>query len=258
MDIKYIPIFTSNYIWLMINKDSKQAVAVDPGLSTPVIDFLSKENLTLTDILITHHHSDHVGGVLDLKKRYNPNIYAPYIESVAGATNKVRNSDRVFLSVINDYFEVLDIPGHTLGHVAYYNKLQNILFCGDTLFSAGCGRLFEGNYAELYASLKKLSSLPDLTLVYCTHEYTIENLKFAKLLEPNNKSIIKRTNESLQMLAKGLPTLPSTIGAEKEFNPFLRCHSPDIVRYLENNYGLMANDEEEVFACLRKLKDGFH
>ena len=239
MKIQYIAIFDDNYIWLLVDEESQTAVAVDPGDSAPLLDYLSAHNLTLTDILITHHHADHIGGVLDLKQHFQLEVYGPKLENIQVVTKELVEGDIVTIETMGLSFAVIEIPGHTLGHIAYYNQEHAILFCGDTLFSAGCGRIFEGTPAQMYASLQKLQNLPIDTAVYCTHEYTLANLKFAESVEPGNPAILNRVAEVTKLREQGLASLPSTIDAEQQFNPFLRC------------------DSEEQFTHLRKLKDNF-
>jgi hydroxyacylglutathione hydrolase len=251
MNIQSIPIFKDNYIWLIVG--AKSAVAIDPGDAKPLQDFLHKHDLSLDAILITHYHSDHVGGILDLKEEYNPNIYAPKSEQVQGITQQVSGGDELLLSSINKTLSVLDIPGHTLGHVGYY--MPGILFCGDTLFSAGCGRIFEGSPQQMFDSLQKLAALPDETLVYCTHEYTAKNLEFAKTIEPSNTAIENKLNAVLELRKNNTPSIPTTIGEEKKYNPFLRCYRPEIVLHLENYFGLKISSSVEAFKYLRQLKD---
>lgn len=255
--IKIIPfaIFTDNYIWLIINEASKTVAAVDPGEAENLKIFLDKEGLILTDILITHHHFDHIGGIAKLKEYYSLNIYAPKDEDVAYATSKLSEGDECYLSAIGCKFYVMDTPGHTLGHISYY--MPGVIFCGDTLFSAGCGRLFEGTPEQMYSTIQKIMNLPDNTAVYCTHEYTSKNLQFANTVEPSNLAVKNKIDEVQNLRNSFLPSIPSTIGDEKAINPFLRCYSSEITAYLENHFGLKLNNEVKVFKYLRKLRDDF-
>ncbi|MDF1758435.1 MAG: hydroxyacylglutathione hydrolase [Legionellaceae bacterium] len=255
MNITPLAIFNDNYIWLVINKEARTVVAVDPGDAAPLKCFLDSENLTLTDILITHYHMDHIGGVSNLIDEYHPNVYTPKSEKITGSTCLLTEGDKVILPSIDSSFEVLEIPGHTLGHIAYYSP--GVLFCGDTLFSAGCGRIFEGSPEQMYASIQKIANLPEKTKVYCTHEYTMSNLQFAHTLEPSNIDIQRKIDEVRHLRKANLPSLPTTIEDEKTFNPFLRCDSQQITSYLENHFGLNLNSQHEVFKYLRKLKDNF-
>lgn len=257
IDIQYIEIFNDNYIWLIISADKLNAVAVDPGDSGPVIAYLDAENITLTDILITHHHFDHTGGILDLAKIYDLNVYGPYHENIPGVTVNLQEGDKVCLESIDLELTVIEVPGHTLGHIAYYSENYTKLFCGDTLFSAGCGRVFEGTTQQMYASLQKLMNLPDTTQIYCTHEYTLQNLKFAEFIEPENLAIKYKIKEVESLQAKLTPSLPTTLADEKEFNPFLRCKEPALLEALSATQGVSFASAEDTFKCLRKLKDNF-
>lgn len=246
LEILPIPAFQDNYIWLLHN--GKHAVVVDPGDALPVIDTLLARELTLDAILITHHHSDHIDGVAELLKKWAVPVYAPKRESYPFSHIEVMEGSLVNLDRLGVELRVMETPGHTLGHVAYYGA--NCLFCGDTLFSAGCGRLFEGTPRQMYDSLQRFAKLPPETQVYCTHEYTEHNLNFARTLEPENKAIAARLLEVASLRAQRLPSLPSTIGLELLTNPFLRCdrttfpsvattHPLEIftaIRLLRNNY----------------------
>lgn len=239
--------FKDNYIWLGVEDESRSAFVVDPGDAKPVLNFLREKNIKLNAILITHKHTDHVGGIAALLEKFpDVPVYANPIEQVAHA-NAVKPWPA--------YFQVLDIPGHTRGHIAYV--VSNNLFCGDTLFGAGCGRLFEGTAEMMLSSLKKLSALPDNTFVYCGHEYTKSNLQFALYLEPNNTEVQQRMRATQEKLEQGLPTLPSTIGLEKKTNPFLRCHEPSIVKAVESRVQKKLNSEVDVFFEMREMKNSF-
>jgi hydroxyacylglutathione hydrolase len=249
LKIRPIPAFQDNYIW-MIQNDNHVAV-VDPGDAVPVISTLQKENLTLDAILITHHHNDHIGGVQNLLKEFQTQVFAPANESFDFPHQAVRENDLIQLPNLKLDLSVLDIPGHTNGHVAYYGL--NHLFCGDTLFGGGCGRLFEGTYEQLFNSLQKLAALPDETLLYCAHEYTEHNLRFASLVDSKNLALINRIAITKKVRSSNKPSLPSSIGLEKETNPFLRCHDQIITSAL----GLQAPDPIAVFKTLRKMRNNF-
>ena len=222
-----IPAFEDNYIWLI--NQSENAIVVDPGDAVPVIAALKKYHLNLTTILITHHHGDHIDGVQTLLQHFpNARVYAPTLEQFAFNHTAVREGDQI--EALELIFNVLEVPGHTLGHVAYFVKSSQapLLFCGDTLFGAGCGRLFEGTPAQMFASLKKLSQLPPETNVFCTHEYTLKNIQFALSVEPDNPHLIARKMDTERLIAAQKPSLPSTIALELATNPFLRCNLASI------------------------------
>lgn len=216
-----IPAFSDNYIWLLAG-DGK-AWVVDPGEAAPVLAALHTRKLTLAGILITHHHPDHTGGVKALLKDFPVPVFGP---ENSPAANLIDNplKDKESIRIGTWQFSVITIPGHTLDHVAFYCAAEKILFCGDTLFSAGCGRVFEGSYEQMYQSLSKLAALPDDTKVCCAHEYTLSNLRFAVTTEPSNQDIINYQKQCEESRKKSLPTLPSSIGLEKRINPFLRCN----------------------------------
>lgn len=251
MQIVPIPAFNDNYIWLM--HDGRHALAVDPGDARPVQDFIAQNDLTLAAILITHHHADHVGG-LPAFAGMCP-VYGPATESIAGLTHRVREGDAVSIPELDVRFDVLDLPGHTLGHIAYVGP--DLVFCGDTLFSGGCGRLFEGSPAQMKASLAKLAALPAATRVYCTHEYTLANLAFAQAAEPDNPARDAWLAECQQRRAAGAPTLPSTIGRERAINPFLRVDHASVLSGLSSFVGHAPKDATHAFAALREWKNNF-
>lgn len=265
LTISGIKAFTDNYIWCVADK--RNAMVVDPGDASPVISYLTMNQLSLTDILITHHHWDHVGGLDELKKAYpDVKIHGPNNPKIHQIEDILREGDRVELTHFDLSFDILQTPGHTLDHIVYSN--HELIFCGDTLFSGGCGRMFEGTPEVFYESLQKLASLPASLKVYCTHEYTLANLNFALSVEPNNSSLKQYFHWVKTQRESDLCTLPSTIARELAINPFLRCHSDDI-RNNMNDVELELNREasssminprkEEIltFAALRKLKDNF-
>ena len=253
LSIAPVPAFMDNYIWVIRN--SQHAAAVDPGDAAPLLSYLESENLDLVAILNTHHHDDHVGGNLDLKARFGCRIYGPLREDIPGITHRLKGGDTVLIPELDLTFDVMDIPGHTLGHIAYYG--QNMLFCGDTLFGCGCGRVFEGTMAQMHASLDKLASLPADTRVFCAHEYTQSNIRFARAVEPENKVLEKREAQALELRKKNLPTLPSTIGLEKATNPFLRGDILEVAHCAEHHAGQKLADENAVFEVLRIWKNGY-
>lgn len=252
-----IPAFTDNYIWLMVNSDNKAAAVIDPGTAEPVLNALTDNNLTLTAILLTHHHHDHIGGVVELLANFRVPVYAPLHESILSADHRVTETDKVDLTELNCQFRVLDIPGHTHGHIAYWHEQTKALFCGDTLFTAGCGRLFEGTAEQMYQSLQKIAALPDDTLIYCGHEYTAANLKFAQAVEPDNIDIQQRIEHTKSLRAHNLPTVPASLALEKKTNPFLRSHRENVQQAVTRFAGHDLATNSEVFKYTRLWKDGF-
>lgn len=234
-------------------------VVVDPGDAAPVVAFLAAQQLTLDAILITHHHADHVGGVDELAARWAVPVFGPAAEAIACVTTPLADGDRVSLPVVVDEpFTVLSVPGHTRGHIAYLS--DDILFCGDTLFAAGCGRLFEGTPAQMHDSLSRLAALPGATRVYCTHEYTMSNLRFALAVDGDNAAVVERSFREQERRHRGEPTLPSSIALERSSNPFLRCTAPAVVASVTAHANLQASAASNavaVFAALRQWKNDF-
>lgn len=250
MKIIPIPAFDDNYIWLIRNQ--RYAVAVDPGDAEPVLEYLRHHDLRLTAILVTHHHGDHTGGNQDLVRGADIPVFGPRRENIPALTHPVGQNEIVRLPELDMEFAVLDVPGHTAGHIAYYGA--NSLFCGDTLFTCGCGKLFEGTPAQMYASLQKLAALPDETAVYCAHEYTLANILFAKSVEPANAALLGREADAIRARNAGRPTVPSSMALEKETNPFLRCTQPAVIEAAARHAGQQLDDPASVFAALRKWK----
>lgn len=256
--MKFIPLpaFQDNYLWLL--HDGQRALVVDPGDAQPVLAFLERSGLQLEAILVTHHHPDHIGGVDVLRDATGAHVWGPARERIPEPVERLAEGDTI--EVLGLHFRVLDVPGHTVGHIAYYcEKVDGapLLFCGDTLFSGGCGRLFEGTPAQMHASLTKLAALPDATRVCCTHEYTLANLKFAKAVEPSNDELIHYNEHCERLRAQGLPTLPSSIGEEKRINPFLRTRHAAVAWAAQAHGAADPNDEVAVFAALRQWKNEF-
>jgi hydroxyacylglutathione hydrolase len=248
--------FTDNYIWLIHSpRDGRQVVAVDPGDAKPVEAALADRGLTLGGILITHHHRDHVGGVSELLQRRAVPVYGPANEIVPGNATPLREGEHAALPSLGLEFSVLDIPGHTAGHIAYVG--HGALFCGDTLFSAGCGRLFEGTPEQMVSSLSKLAALPDDTLVYCGHEYTLSNLKFALTVEPENAEAAGYFAQCRELRARDEATVPSDIRRERNVNPFIRCDGNTVKQAAEAYAGRGLQSHTEVFAVIRQWKDSF-
>lgn len=254
-----ISAFADNYIWAACDSDGQQLCVVDPGDAQPVIDFLGRNGLRLSDILVTHHHPDHTGGIQELVDRYSCRVIGPGTSGIKGISEQVSEGDSV--TVLEQSFSVIEVPGHTLDHIAYYcddeNQKAPILFCGDTLFAAGCGRLFEGTPEMMHASLAKLTSLPPSTRVYCTHEYTMANLEFAIAADSGNTKLQTRIEEERTKRKAEQPTLPSSIELELATNPFLRCAEPELQKTAQARLGRNACNEVEVFAALRAWKDSF-
>jgi hydroxyacylglutathione hydrolase len=252
-DLTRISAFKDNYIWLL-RKDASAAV-VDPGDAAPVLDVLQRERLSLSSILITHHHQDHRGGIDGLLAHApSAQVFGPAGESITGMTHPLRGGERIRLVALDLELQVIAVPGHTLGHLAYYG--EGCLFCGDALFAGGCGRIFEGTPLSMYESLARLTALPDATWVYCGHEYTEANLRFALAVEPGNRVLRHRADEVAVMRAKGQSTVPSTLAVEKATNPFLRCKEPEVVAAARVR-GVTENDPVAVFAALREWKNSF-
>lgn len=254
LQIDPIPAFDDNYIWTLYGE--RHAVVVDPGEAAPVLAWLNARQRVLSGILCTHHHGDHVGGIAELCAVYNVPVYAPRAENIAGTTNPVAEGDSVTLPELDVTLGVMDIRGHTRGHVGYLG--EGYVFCGDTLFGCGCGRLFEGSMNELHHALQRLAALPDDTRVYCAHEYTESNIRFALVCEPDNASLQQRADETHALRATGRPSVPSTIALEKATNPFLRCAEPAVIRAAQT-HGEVAESGGElaVFSALRRWKDHF-
>ncbi len=248
--------FKDNYIWLLRSSVAAQCVLVDPGDAAPVLDVLQQLSLSPTAILLTHHHHDHVGGVAVLKEKY-PHclVYAPIEDAAKIAIVDKRVGDGENIASDVGCFAVMAIAGHTLGHIAYYGAGK--LFCGDTLFAAGCGRVFEGTMAQMYTALQKIAALPDSTEIYCGHEYTEKNVQFARLVEPDNQVIIALQQRVVQLRQKNQPTLPSTLAIEKATNPFLRCDVMTIRARVEKHFSMRCQSALDVFSALRRWKDAF-
>ena len=252
MAIHAVPAFKDNYIWMV--EDGRHAVAVDPGDAAPVQEFLERRGLALTAVLATHHHADHVGGMPELARRWKCPTIGPTQEVAAGLDRRVAEGEVFTVPGIALELATLDIPGHTAGHIALYSR--DAVFCGDTLFACGCGRLFEGTPAQMMASLAKLARLPGPTRVYCGHEYTLANIQFAQAVEPGNAKLAARAAREAAKRGRGEPTLPSTIADELATNPFLRCTEPEVVLSAERRAGRKL-EPVEVFAEIREWKNNF-
>ena len=249
-EISFIPAFKDNYIWLL--RQGQRAFVVDPGDAAPVLARLQADGLRLEGILITHHHADHQGGIAELTAHSPAEVYAPANESITGCTRPLRGGECI--EVLGQAVSVLAVPGHTLGHLAYY--APGALFCGDTLFGAGCGRLFEGTPAQMAASLDRIAALPDDTRVYCAHEYTEMNLRFALAVEPDNAALQARVAKVQAQRAAGLPSVPSTLAEEKATNPFLRCGEATVIEQ-GLQHAAVDRSKTAIFAAIRGWRNNF-
>lgn len=246
--------FDDNYIWLLQQDGVASCAVVDPGDEDPVIDYCQAHELALSAILITHKHGDHTGGVRELKRRWpQAVVYGPAHESISTLEEKLGAGDQVRVQALSLDLQVLDVPGHTEGHIAYLGN--GLLFCGDTLFAGGCGRVFSGTFEQLSDSLRRIAALPPSTLVYCAHEYTLANLGFAEWVEPENAALLRRIREDREKRARGLPTVPSTLALELATNPFLRTGEPTVIEAAEKWAGRSLSGHREVFKALRQWKD---
>ncbi|MFU2488897.1 hydroxyacylglutathione hydrolase [Thauera sp. WH-1] len=257
MDIIPLPAFRDNYIWLL--HDGHHALVVDPGDATPVEEALARLGLNLKAILVTHWHADHVGGLARLLARWPVPVFGPAGETIEGVSKHLREGDEVRLAEPAVTFRVMDVPAHTAGHIAFVgiDLEPGVVFCGDTLFSAGCGRLFEGTPAQLASALAKLAALPADTRVCCTHEYTLSNLAFARAAEPDNPERDAYALDCAARRERGEPTLPSTIGRERAINPFLRTDRPGVIDAVAAHSGERPTDALACLAALRAWKDRF-
>lgn len=255
MNLAALPAFSDNYIWML--HDGANALVVDPGDATPVVAALDAQGLTLSAILVTHHHPDHIGGVDALRPRLKGPVWGPAREAIPAPFTPLADGDTI--DVLGLRFRVIDVPGHTAGHIAYVQCDVSagdtpLLFCGDTLFSAGCGRLFEGTPMQMLSSLDRLNALPGGTRVCCTHEYTLSNLRFAAGVEPGNTAIATHAAHCRDLRAAGRPTLPSSLDVERQINPFLRCREPAVAD-AARRAGAPDTGAVAVFAALREWKN---
>ena len=256
LSILTVPAFDDNYLWIVHN--GHNAAVIDPGDATAILQTLKKHDLRLSAILLTHHHADHIGGVPELLSHTSVPVFGPTKDHIATVTHPLSEGMLVNIPELEWQLRVLDVPGHTAGHIAYFAEQQHWLFCGDTLFAGGCGRLFEGSPEQMLASLEKLAALPDDTDVYCAHEYTLSNLKFAQEIEPSNSALLIRIQTEQEKRAKGIPTVPSLLGLEKQTNPFLRSRESTVMNKLLES-GKTSSDQTpaEYFAALRLWKNNY-
>lgn len=254
LEIEALHAFSDNFIWMLKPASDQPVTVVDPGDAGPVLARLSELERPLGAILVTHKHSDHIGGIPQLLQAFpDATVFGPADEPIASLTERVGDGDRVRIPGDDNPFTVIDVPGHTEGHIAYYR--DGLLFCGDTLFSVGCGRVFSGSFEQLHDSLLRIAALPGDTLCYCAHEYTLDNIGFAKWVEPENPALATREQACHQLLDDGRNTVPMDLVGEKACNPFLRFLQPTVVAALEAHYGRTMADSRDSFRCLRQWKD---
>ena len=257
LNVTPIPAFNDNYIWMIQLANSNRVMVVDPGEAAPVIEAIKDAQLTLEGILITHHHGDHTGGIKQLLKQWPVPVFGPKNPKIEGITHRLEEGDQV--DVFGEPFSVLEVPGHTLDHIAYISQSKDtpLLFCGDTLFAGGCGRLFEGTAEQMHKSLTKLANLPANTAVFPAHEYTLANLAFARAVEPSNQALLKYQNWCEKQRKQDLPTVPSSIANERAINPFLRSSEATVCTSVTEHCGEKLDNPVAVFRETRAWKDHF-
>ena len=253
LSVEPIKAFTDNYIWLVSTNEG--SIVIDPGESKNIQKLIDNKTIDLKGILITHHHYDHTNGLSELVKKNELEVYGP-VNNIDGINHRLNDKDKI--SIIGIDFDVISIPGHTLDHIGFYsaNASNPILFCGDTLFAGGCGRIFEGTYEQMFNALKKITKLPTNTNIYCGHEYTLSNLKFALEADDTNKELIEEFKKVENKINSNIPSLPTTLDKELKVNPFLRCDNINIQNKIIEKFKV-SNNELEVFTALRKWKDNF-
>ena len=257
LDIHPIPAFHDNYFWILHHHNSNNAYVIDPGDEQPVIEGLKQLQLSLAGILVTHHHGDHTGGIGALQQQFGVPVYGPESANIPAITHPQNDGDLLILDEGRVQLQIFEIPGHTLDHIAYYSADESSLFCGDTLFAGGCGRVFEGTPKQMFQSLQKLAQLPPQTQVFCAHEYTMTNLTFAEAIEPGNAALQRRAAKVREQRQNHAITLPSTIELELATNPFLRTSSPEIKKSASTHAGRPLTEPWEIFANIRTMKDNF-
>ena len=253
LSIEPIKAFTDNYIWLVSTNEG--SIVIDPGESKSIQKLIDNKTIDLKGILITHHHYDHTNGLSELVKKNELEVYGP-VNNIDGINHRLNDKDKI--SIIGIDFDIISIPGHTLDHIGFYSANANnpILFCGDTLFAGGCGKIFEGTYEQMFHALKKITKLPTNTNIYCGHEYTLSNLKFALEADDTNKELIEEFKKVENKINSNIPSLPTTLDKELKVNPFLRCDNINIQNKIIEKFNV-SNNELEVFTALRKWKDNF-
>jgi hydroxyacylglutathione hydrolase len=253
LSVEPIKAFTDNYIWLVSTNEG--SIVIDPGESKNIQKLIDNKTIDLKGILITHHHYDHTNGLSELVKKNELEVYGP-VNNIDGINHRLNDKDKI--SIIGIDFDVMSIPGHTLDHIGFYSANANnpILFCGDTLFAGGCGKIFEGTYEQMFHALKKITKLPTNTNIYCGHEYTLSNLKFALEADDSNKELIEEFKKVENKINSNIPSLPTTLDKELKVNPFLRCDNINIQNKIIEKFNV-SNNELEVFTALRKWKDNF-
>ncbi|GMR05523.1 MAG: hydroxyacylglutathione hydrolase [Gammaproteobacteria bacterium] len=250
-----LPALSDNYIWLIINTINSTAVIIDPGAATVCVNYLKQQNIRPTAILVTHHHWDHVDGIERLVQKYDIPVYGPATEDIPCLTSPLTGNDRFDIPELTLDFQVIDLCGHTAGHIGYLTN--NMLFCGDTLFSAGCGRLYDGTAEQLHAAIQRIARLPTDTSIYCGHEYTLDNLRFALAVEPENAAVKSRVEEVKALREKNQPSLPVSLENEMRYNPFLRTDKENVMKTVAQHSGQKIDNSEDCFRYLRLLKDRF-
>lgn len=255
VNVLTIPAFNDNYIWLIKDSQSQHCVVVDPGDATPVLEIIESQELILDAILLTHKHYDHIDGVTELLSALGEDINVFSKDKLFPESKQVVEGQSIHCFESRLVLEVMEVPGHTLDHIVFYNDEQ--LFCGDTLFSGGCGRIFEGSHKQMFEALSRLAKLPDSTKVYCAHEYTISNLTFAYAIEPKNSALLSYMQEVAKKRQQGLASIPTSIAVEKQINPFLRCYQNELISHLQNQLSMPLVAGLETFTALRTYKDNF-
>tara|TARA_R110002049_G_scaffold146932_2_gene309550 strand:- start:394 stop:1164 length:771 start_codon:yes stop_codon:yes gene_type:complete len=255
LTIQAVSAFNDNYIWFIQAPDSRDILIVDPGDAIPVIDAIKQQQLNPVGLLITHHHNDHIAGIKQLVNDYDMPVYGPKSESIPHLTHPLSACEDLIVNSTFPTITVLDVPGHTRGHIAFL--IDGNLFCGDTLFGAGCGRLLGGTAEQLHNSLQLITNLPEQTKIFCAHEYTQANLRFAALVEPDNTEIKQRIVDTDALVMNGQPSLPSLLSLELKTNPFLRCQQPDVIQAAQHFSGHQLQHSGAVFTALRSWKDQF-